>query len=95
MAQRLDDNAVKGFAAPAKGNRITYDSEVPGFGVRVTASGARSFILNYRTRSGLERRYTIGAFPTWKTTAAREEAKNLKAAIRANGRDPLEELTKE
>jgi hypothetical protein len=27
---------------PARGNRITYDTEVKGFGVRVTAAGARA-----------------------------------------------------
>ncbi|RUV29190.1 DUF4102 domain-containing protein, partial [Mesorhizobium sp. M1A.T.Ca.IN.004.03.1.1] len=66
---------------PATGNKITYDDDVKGFGIRVTAGGARSFILNYRTRSGLERRYTIGARPDWKTGPAREEAKNLKKKI--------------
>jgi hypothetical protein len=47
MAQKLTDKAVKTLAAPPKGNRITYDTDVSGFGVRVTAAGARSFVLNY------------------------------------------------
>jgi hypothetical protein len=38
-----------------------------GFGCRITAAGALSFILNYLTRAGRERRYTIGEFPSWKT----------------------------
>ena len=63
-----------------------------GFGCRVTAAGARAFILNYRTNSGRERRYTIGAFPDWRTAAAREEAKRLKGEIRTNGADPVGEL---
>ena len=92
---KLTDSIIKNLPAPATGNRITYDSEVTGFGARVTAAGARAFILNYRTNSGRERRYTIGAFPTWKTAAAREEAKRLKQEIRTNGADPVGGLESE
>jgi integrase len=89
MADKLFDATVKKLARPERGNRIYYDTEVTGFGCRVTAAGARSFVLNYRTTSGRERRYTIGAFPDWTTTAARTEAKRLKLEIRANGHDPV------
>ena len=85
----LTDSAVKRLQPPARGNRITYDAAVKGFGCRVTAAGARAFILNYRTNAGHERRYTIGAFPDWSTTAARKEAARLKAEIRTNGADPV------
>lgn len=91
MGQKLSDAIVKNIPIPPKGNKITYDSDVKGFGVRVTAAGARAFILNYRTRSGRERRYTIGAYPDWKTTAAREEAKELKKRIDV-GEDPMAEV---
>lgn len=88
MSQKLTDSTVKALEAPAKGNKVYYDSEVKGFGCRVTAAGARAFVLNYRTRSGRERRYTIGQFPDWKTPAAREEAKTLKKQIDV-GQDPM------
>lgn len=88
MAEKITDTTVKTLALPEKGNRIMYDAEVKGFGVRVTAAGARSFILNYRTRSGRERRFTIGSYPDWKTTVAREEAKELKRKIDV-GLDPM------
>ena len=90
-ARKLTDGIVKGLATPAKGNRIEYDTEVKGFGARVTAAGARSFILNYRTRSGRERRYTIGSFPDWQTIAARKEAAELKKLVDRGG-DPLGDL---
>jgi hypothetical protein len=66
MGDRLTDTCIKALKAPATGAQITYDDRLKGFGIRVTASGARSFILNYRTRLGRERRYTIGSFPDWK-----------------------------
>ena len=88
MAGRLTDSAIKAFKAPAAGNRIYYDADVKGFGVRVTAAGARAFILNYRTKSGRERRYTIGQFPAWKVAAARQEASDLRKMVDRGG-DPL------
>ncbi|KAB0676702.1 tyrosine-type recombinase/integrase [Aureimonas leprariae] len=88
MAQRLTDTVVKALPLPDKGNRIVYDADVKGFGCRVTAAGARAFVLNYRTRSGRERRVTIGSHPDWKVAAAREEAKELKRRIDV-GEDPM------
>ncbi|MEP7241426.1 MAG: site-specific integrase [Devosia sp.] len=88
MADKLTDTIVKALAAPEKGNRVYYDLEVKGFGCRVTSAGARSFVLNYRTRTGRERRLTIGQYPDWKTAAARQEASDLKREI-DRGNDPL------
>lgn len=88
MTDKLTDSIVKALPVPSAGNRVTYDGDVKGFGVRVTKGGARSFVLNYRTRGGRERRYTIGQFPDWKTAAARQEASDLKKRI-DRGEDPL------
>jgi len=92
--QRLTDAVVKSLPLPEKGNKVHYDGDLPGFGVRVTAAGARAFVLNYRTRTGRERRYTIGSFPAWKTAAARKEAEELKRQI-DTGADPVGELKAE
>jgi integrase len=88
---KLTDKIVSALPTPPRGNRITYDKAVPGFGCRVTAAGGRSFILNYRRRSdGTERRWTIGSCDSWTTSAAREEAKRLKRLIDGGG-DPVGE----
>jgi integrase len=86
---RLTDKAIDGLPLPAKGGVITYDKDVPGFGMRVTAKGARSFVLNYVV-SGVERRMTIGQYSVWSATAAREEARELRRKI-DRGIDPLAE----
>ncbi|TIQ46805.1 MAG: DUF4102 domain-containing protein [Mesorhizobium sp.] len=91
MALILTDKIVDNLPKPEKGNRITYDEDVKGFGVRVTAGGSRAFVLNYRTRGGRERRYTIGVRPDWKSGPAREEAKRLKRLIDV-GEDPMAEI---
>jgi integrase len=92
MSERLSDRLVKTLLPPARGNRITYDDLVPGFGARITAAGAISFVINYRRKSdGLERRYTIGGFPAWTVSAARERAKELKREVDGGG-DPVGSL---
>jgi integrase len=88
---KLTDPIIKRLRTPADGKEITYDTQVKGFGCRVYASGARTFILNYRTRGGRERWITIGSFPDWNTAAARKEAAELKKSIDRGG-DPLGEL---
>jgi integrase len=92
MSQKLTDRIVRTLEPPAKGNRITYDTDVSGFGARITAAGAVSFILNYRRRSdGLERRYTIGRLDSWSVAAAREEARRLRRDVDSGG-DPIGDL---
>jgi integrase len=90
----LTDATIKRLPAPKKGNKITYDVGVPGFGCRITAAGTRSFILNYTTRGGRERRHTIGQFPDWSTTAARARARELRRLI-DDGGDPLADIEAE
>ena len=86
MKAHLTERSVKGLQ-PKQKNIIVYDEEVVGFGVRVTSGGTRAFILTYRIEAR-ERRLTIGAWPDWSVTAAREEAKRLKREI-DQGRDPM------
>jgi integrase len=94
MGQRLTDRIVNGLPAPATGNKVYYDAPnsqgtgwIPGFGARVTAGGHRTFIFNYRTRDGRDRRLTIGAPPAWTTEAARREAADLRLRVN-KGEDP-------
>ena len=86
--RRLVDSYVKKAPLPPSGNWVIYDSETAGFGLRCTAGGARAFVLNYRTRGGKERRYTIGDATNWKATAARRVAKEIRRKI-PDGYDPL------
>ncbi|QOZ09535.1 site-specific integrase [Bradyrhizobium sp. CCBAU 51765] len=87
----LTDAAIRDIAVPAAGNRITRDGLVPGFGVRVTAAGARSFVLTYRTKAGRSRRFTIGSCANWKAAAARQEARELLRRIDV-GEDPVADI---
>jgi integrase len=89
MADRLTDASVKRLPLPERASKIHPDGDVPGFGCRVTAAGARSYVLRYRVRgSGRERTYTIGSTGDWQAAAARAEAKRLRRLI-DQGEDPL------
>src|SRR6516225_7332787 len=69
---RLTDIEIKRLASPKRDNRTTFDDAVKGFGIRITPTGARTFILAYRRKSdGKQRRYSIGAFGAWTTPQAR------------------------
>jgi integrase len=95
VSTKLDEESVKKAVPPAKGGTTIWDSEVKGFGLRVYAStrrnpdGAKSFFINYRV-GGVERRHTIGDYPTWTALAARREAKALRKLVDQGG-DPAQE----
>jgi hypothetical protein len=87
---RLTDKLVRDLPAPVSGANITYDSDAPGFGVRVTAGGARAYIVRYRV-GGRERRFTIGDARQWTAGAARATANEIRARA-GFGHDPLADL---
>lgn len=76
-------------AIPNGRDYVIWDSELPGFGLRVFASGKRSYVLQYRSL-GRSRRYTIGLHGVWTPETARLEAKAQLGRI-ARGDNPAEE----
>ena len=83
LTRRLVDSAPCGF---------TWDSELPGFAVRVLASGRRSYVVRYRTTAGTERLVTLGTTAEMQPDEARERARDIRRAVR-DGRDPRQERT--
>ena len=75
--------------AQAEGYVVEWDDEVKGFGLRITSTGATSFVLRYRV-DRRQRVYTIGSSPEWTAVAARNEALELRKKIR-EGSDPMGE----
>jgi len=85
LTKRIVDAAQSGSA-----ERFEWDSEVPGFGLRVTPAGVKSFVFQYRMRGEKNaRRYTIGRYGTWTPDEARERAKELAKQVEA-GEHPRE-----
>lgn len=99
MARRkseITDESIRSFPTPpprADGSTaqvFVRDATMPGFAVRITSGGARSFVVEYRTRSGRNRRVTLGAYGRLTVEKARREARKL-LAQRDEGRDPAVE----
>ncbi len=95
MPEQITDKLVKSLDRPATGNHVVWDNRIKGFGIRVTAAGAKSFVLNYRNGDGSLKRLTIGPYGRneWGVEAARKRAGELKKQI-ARGDDPLTEKRK-
>jgi integrase len=89
MNGKINAKMIKSLTPPKTGNEVIWDDEISGFGVRITAAGVISFVMNYRI-DGRQRRYTIGRFPEWSADAARGEAKDLAYKI-DHDFDPLKE----
>jgi integrase len=85
--KRITQSVIRELTPPATGNAITWDSDIAGFGARITSAGRVAFVLNY-TLNGRERRYTIGKYPDWSPSAAREEAIKIRGDV-SRGEDPL------
>lgn len=87
-AARITKRAVDA-AHPALKDTYLWDDELSGFGLKVTPTGRKVYLVQYRVggRKGRTRRVTIGQHGELTPTAARFEAKQLLGEV-ALGRDP-------
>jgi integrase len=90
---KITKSVVEHAEAPQSGQKFIRDDELKGFALRVTASGARSFVWEGRVK-GRMRRVTVGSFPALTVLAARQKALAAKAAV-IDGKDPSEERRSE
>jgi integrase len=84
---------IEALGIPATGRIEYFDERLPGFALRVTSTGHRSWVCFYRHKGEL-RRYTIGRFPQVKLAEAKEKAREIQAAAR-NGEDPAAQRQRE
>lgn len=75
---RLTDLAIKNLKIPQSGQVIHWDDSLPGFGVRVSQGGTKTFTLVHGDRSHREKT-TIGRYPIISLQDARIEAKRILA----------------
>jgi integrase len=79
---------------PADKDRYVWDTEVSGFGVKITPAGGKTYLFQYRDKARRTRRVTIGKHGSigpderpWIPENARQEAQQLAAAV-VRGDDP-------
>jgi integrase len=97
---KLTDGLVEAIEASVRDTYV-WDSALPRFGVRVTAAGARVYLIQYRAKAApgeptKTRRITIGQHDggLWNVTKARAAARKLLAPVDL-GRDPFAEREEE
>ncbi len=73
---RLTEISLKTLQPPVKGQGTDTDDTLPGFGVRISQGGVKSFVVVHgRNR----KRTTIGRYPTISLQDARKAAKQILA----------------
>lgn len=84
--QRINKRLVDSLSADGT-DRLFWDSELLGFGLRISPPGRLTYILQYRL-DGRQRRFKIGTHGSpWAPEGARQEAKPLLGRI-AEGEGP-------
>ena len=71
---------VAALPVPTKGRPIIFDDRIPGFGVRLTPNGIRTFILR-RKVNGRAQMISIGRFPGLGVEQARQIAVEMNGQI--------------
>ena len=83
---RITKAAVDGIV-PNGQDRIFWDSDLEGFGLRVRASGHKTYVVRFRA-GGRSRRVTLGPHGVLTPEAARRRALVILAEV-WNGGDPM------
>jgi len=71
-----------------RASAVFWDSELPGFGIRVHATGRKLFVAQARSPGGLPKRATVGRYEDMDAEDARLKAAGMIDSIR-RGRDPV------
>ena len=91
MKKNLTHAVVTALKKPAAGQVDYWDTRKPGFGIRVSNGGTKSWHVMYR-QHGRKRRLSLGQFPELSAADARSKATAYLGDI-AKGMDPAEERT--
>jgi integrase len=88
LAGRLTQRRLKAITPKPGVQFVAWDGALPGFGVRVSPAGTRSYVLKYRLASGRVRWVTLDRVGVISLEAARKRAKRYLGVV-ADGGDPL------
>lgn len=89
MAIRIGKRVVDGLETTGR-EYFLWDDDLPGFGVRVRATGVKSYVFQYRAgagRSAPSRRFTLGGIGKLTPEQARKLAREISGDV-AHGKDP-------
>ncbi len=90
---RFIDSVIRNIK-PSDKRQIFWCDSCPGFGLRVTPSGGKTFVYKYM--NGRQSRWlTIGKYPEWTIRKARAQYDRYYDQVHEYGRDPVQEIKKE
>ena len=92
LKERINKSLVTNLNPADSGSYFCWDTELTGFGVRVTRNGVKTFVLKI-TVNGKRPLQKIGVFPGVSLEVAKAEAKRRIGVI-ASGGDPIAEKTR-
>jgi len=90
MPIRTPARLTKTLIDRAVPSSTTWDSEVPGFGIRVTPAGTKSFIFQFRSRANKQGKMVIGRYPSMTVEQARKAAREHRVAVDQGGNPSLD-----
>ena len=87
---KLTKRVVEAAKPDPSRDLFLWDTQLPGFGLRVYPSGKRKYIVQYRTKSKRQRRYVIGPHGVLTAEKARDKARDVLGQVHDGG-DPAGE----
>lgn len=78
--RQLTELVVRNAELPESGQCVIWDKSLPGFGLRVSQGGTRSYVVMFY-EGARKRRVTIGKYPALGLGDARSEAKRILANV--------------
>lgn len=85
MTRPLSIRLTKTHVDRASAGAWLWDSEVRGFGVRVTSSGVKSFVFQFRSHANEQGRIVIGRYPSMPVDEARRIAREHRVLVDKGG----------
>lgn len=84
---KLTQTSVGKITLPKdESDKIFFDDEISGFGLRVRAGGSRKWVVHYR-QGGIQRRHTLGPASVLTVDQARHKARKVLVDV-GEGKDP-------
>jgi len=85
---KLTKRFIDSLTIPAERERVYWDDELKGFGIRLRSSGRRTFIVQFRNLQARTRKLTLGAYGKLTPDEARKLARQILADV-SKGNDPV------
>ena len=93
MKKKINKTLVSNLVAPDEGSYFCWDTELTGFGIRITRNEIKTFVLKI-TVDGKRPLQKIGVYPGVTVEIARAEAKR-RIGVVASGGNPVADRTRE